>query len=137
LNERPTRARTIVPESSIGFYQVCVFLQLRQEIGDRRRLLLGPPERDRYGCVELTPELVEVLWHAAALMSDGTAVSVSPVSARLTTTQAAEMLGVSRPTLVRLLDEGRLQHERVGSRRYVLAADLAAYQRGQRRHGRR
>jgi len=122
-----------VPETSIGFYQVCVFLDLRQQAADRRRLLLRPADGSRHEFAVLQPELVEVIRHAAALMSDDLAVSVSPVSRRLTTTQVAKILGISRPTLVRLLDEGRLPHERVGNRRYVLAADLATYQRDVRR----
>jgi excisionase family DNA binding protein len=137
VSGRPTRPRVVVPEPSAGFHRLSFYLDLRRQAGDERELILRPARGSRYDGVALVPELVEVLRHAAALMADELPVLVSPVSRRLTTTQVAKVLGISRPTLVRLLDEGRIPHERVGNRRYVLAADLAAHQRAVRRQGRR
>jgi len=47
----------------------------------------------------------------------------------LTTTQAARLLGVSRPHVVKLIDSGLLQAHRAGTARRVRAADVAAYKR--------
>jgi excisionase family DNA binding protein len=57
----------------------------------------------------------------------GNAVQVVPVHAELTTQEAANILNVSRPHMVKLLEEGKLPYHKTGRHRRVLFADLMRY----------
>lgn len=77
--------------------------------------------------VPLPRELHDVLLQVARALQAGMGVNVAPLNATLTTQEAAEYLGVSRPTVVRLLDAGEIPMSRPGRHRYVRLIDLIAY----------
>jgi excisionase family DNA binding protein len=56
--------------------------------------------------VALPPELKELLGEVVRAMRRGQAVTLAPLSQQLTTQEAADLLGISRPRLIKLLEEG-------------------------------
>ena len=77
--------------------------------------------------VELPTSALRLPVDILAELADGNAVQVVPVHAELTTQEAADLLNVSRPHLIKLLEDGALAFHRTGKHRRVRFADLMQY----------
>lgn len=87
--------------------------------------LSGAGEHDR---VELSEQLYTVLRQTAAALSQGQSVSISARDQELTTQQAGEILGISRPTVVQLIESGELPAHVPGTvRRKLYLSDVLSY----------
>lgn len=63
------------------------------------------------------------------LMSEGKPISMIPIATEVTTQKAAEILGCSRPHLVKLLEDGDIAYNRVGKHRRVRFEDIMNYKK--------
>ncbi|MCZ3384957.1 helix-turn-helix domain-containing protein [Kosakonia sp. SOY2] len=77
--------------------------------------------------IELPTSALTILISILGELAAGNAVQVVPVHAELTTQEAANILNVSRPHMVKLLEEGQLPFHKTGCHRRVLFADLMHY----------
>jgi len=73
-------------------------------------------------------EIFEVLEQVADALASGSGVTVAPNDMQMTTQQAADFLGVSRPTLIKYLEDGTISYEKRGRHRRVLLRDVVDFQ---------
>lgn len=76
---------------------------------------------------ELPRSVLTVLSRIAEVLVSGRGVAVVPVDRELTTREAAEMLGVTRPTLIKLLEDGEIGYSRPRSSRRIPLEQVLAY----------
>lgn len=85
--------------------------------------------------VDVPRSVQDVLTRIADVLASGRGVAIVPVDRELTTTEAAGLLGVSRPTLIKLLEAGEIGYSRPNSSRRIPLDQVLAYRdrRGQAR----
>jgi excisionase family DNA binding protein len=128
--------RTVLPnEAAAAVYQQ-ILEDLPPLVGDatmvthklrkvaRSATLTGPDGHS----IQLPPELYHVLRQAVADLAKGCAVTIQPSNAVLTTQQAADLLHISRPTLVKLLEDDKIPYHKHGRHRRILLEDLLTYE---------
>ncbi len=134
MSPEAAEAVTLTPEDPDQLATVVGFLasheRIRGEVASPSYALVGIGEHDR---IELPLSVHQALTKVVAALHAGKAVTIAPQTMKLTTQQAADLLGVSRPTVVRLITDGTLPAERIGNRHRLLLDDVLAY-REQRRN---
>ena len=88
-------------------------------------MLVGPDGEQ----IPLPPTLFRVLKRIVAHLTRGQAVTIIPINKEVTTQEAADILNISRPYLVKLLEEGKIPFNSVGTHRRIPLNDLLAYKK--------
>lgn len=117
-----------VPSDFDGLAKVVSFIEsheARHGSDDPAFFLSSSNEDDR---VELTEQLHEIFKRVVHALSEGQTISILARDEEISTQQAAEILGLSRPTVVRLIEDGELHAHVPGKvRRKLRLADVLAY----------
>lgn len=115
-------AKTVLPPDDME--ALLDFSRLVDQI-DEPAALVGPDGQT----VPLPLPLFEVLVDAAHALKEGLAITIAPLDRLMTTQEAADFLGISRPTLIKLLDSREIPHERPGAGRHrrIRLQDVLAY----------
>jgi excisionase family DNA binding protein len=122
-----SRSETIIPTTKDT--------QLAKDSSEKLILLLrkkknvNPSLRIGGQMVDIPESAFRLLADILQEMAEGNAVTLVPAQAELTTQEAADLLNVSRPYLVSLLEGGKIPYRKVGTRRRVLVQDLLDYKR--------
>jgi len=103
----------------------------REVFGGIRPALVG-----KEGAIPLPEPVFDLLLRIVQALREGESIVVMPENETMTTQAAADFLGVSRPFLVKLLEEGGIPFHRVGTHRRVLLKDLRAFQKNRDRERR-
>ncbi|HEX7327094.1 MAG TPA: helix-turn-helix domain-containing protein [Casimicrobiaceae bacterium] len=82
--------------------------------------------------IDLPPQALKFIGQLLGAMSERKPIVLMPADKELSTVEAAHFLGVSRPFVVKEIEEGRLPHRMVGTHRRVAFEDLLAYARKMR-----
>jgi len=102
---------------------------LATRLGRNNGSLLELRDEETGEGLKLPPSAVRALLHVLTEIGQGHAVKVTPIHAELSTQQAADILNVSRPYLVKLVDEGAIPSRKVGVQRRLLLDDVIAYKK--------
>lgn len=105
--------------------------QLRQILasakeGEATLNLIEPNTKEKLN-ITLSPAISGIFLELLRHIGSGKAVTLVPMEQELTTKQAADLLNVSRPYLINLLEEGKINYNLVGRHRRILAKDVFEY----------
>ncbi|MBI4817997.1 MAG: helix-turn-helix domain-containing protein [Deltaproteobacteria bacterium] len=119
----------VVPTSEAQREAEAVLTKLGPLLKRRKavRLSVESARGTRSERVLLPPLASDLLRQILELLASGNAISLLPVQSELTTQEAADLVNVSRPYLIKLLEEGRIPFRLVGSHRRIKATDLLAF----------
>ncbi|MBF6452988.1 helix-turn-helix domain-containing protein [Nocardia cyriacigeorgica] len=82
-------------------------------------------------CLRMPPELSALVMQIVELIGRGSTVTIGTIPDEVTTTAAAQMLRVSRPSLMKLVRENKIPAHKVGSHTRLYSRDVLAFRRSQ------
>ena len=124
------QVRTYLPPSATTVDEVVDFARSLRRSADQTESakLVAPDGSEK----KIPVEIFDVLEQVANALAEGNGVTIAPYRMQLTTQEAADFLGISRPTLVKLLEAGEVPFETLGRHRRVTLRDIVEFQERRR-----
>ena len=130
IQERASRTNLTVDEAEIAQARtVCESLPQVAQATTEIEFEVGPAGGQM---MPMLPALAGLMREVIDGVSRGSTITIQPLSRELTTTAAAKMLGISRPTLMKLIAEQKLSAYKVGSHTRLSVADVLAFRKDRR-----
>jgi excisionase family DNA binding protein len=123
LTMRPLPSAEEVALAKVGSQELSAVLE---SSGDIQNFEVTGKDGETHS-VQLPSSAVQLMIEVLTQLGQGNSVNITPIHAELTTQEAADLLNMSRPTFIKLLDEGTLPHTRSGNRRKVAFVDVMSY----------
>jgi len=123
LTMRPLPSAEEVALAKVGSQELSAVLESNGDIQNFE--VMG--KKGETHSVQLPASAVQLMIEVLTQLGQGNSVNITPIHAELTTQEAADLLNMSRPTFIKLLDEDTLPHTRTGNRRKVAFVDVMAY----------
>jgi excisionase family DNA binding protein len=89
-------------------------------------------DKGEHPSIALPPAALKVIGQLLGALSEGLTITLVPSNREFTTVEAAHFLNVSRPFVIKEINEGRLKHRMVGTHRRIAFGDLVAYAKAMR-----
>lgn len=122
ITEKTTREEQRIAESSVSQLK-----KASRRLSKKRSPAVRIKMQEQSEYLEIPSKALSLLHDIVALMADGKSITLIPSDAEVSTQQAAEVLSVSRPHIVKLLESGVIPHRKVGTHRRILLKDLMRY----------
>jgi excisionase family DNA binding protein len=112
-----------IEESAVTKQYIAECLSVK--IGNR--LTIKKLDQEQY--LEIPSTAFSLMEEILELLAEGKSIKIIPVETELTTQQAAQILNVSRPHVVKLLEDGIIPYRKTGTHRRILLKDLNKYEK--------
>ncbi|MGB3955255.1 MAG: helix-turn-helix domain-containing protein [Brooklawnia sp.] len=129
MNSAAQDAETFVPEDQTEAEVLDFIAALKARGLDAPEARARLVSKDGTETIDLPDKVFRALKFVAENLAEGRAVTVAPIETLMTTQEAAEFLGMSRPSLIKIIERGDLACTKVGRHRRLRLGDVLKYQR--------
>jgi len=124
ITERTTREEQRIAKSTIS-----MFRETSNNLIKKQSSVVKIKVQDEGRYLEIPPKAFSLLYDILSNMAEGKSVTLIPSDSEVSTQQAADMLNISRPHIVKLLEDGLIPFKKVGSHRRIQLKDLMKYEK--------